>query len=806
NLLREEKDRLSGLEGKTRADLLLELCDEALERGSGKLEKISLPGDAVERALDQFLAGASINLPNDLIKALEHIAIPDVPLTGITGILFSTLKWAVKKDQTIYKDSLKDILRERLKELKNDEETINDLKKNATKLTQEVRQVEEDAADKERRATSNFAVSMKSLFTNNTDVPQAVESIRWAQGLTERANISDEDQQTWSAIIAEMGLKSRDRLLTFVISAWRQRMSSSQELVETIKKNQQEEMSPLERERDRGQQDLDQAHAVAQEAQEAFKQATEDYLNCEKEHNKATEEYSELVSHPLRNTAANIAAQREGQEKIARLAERLSHTEEDWKAKEKNAKETEETAIKEESKARRVAAECHNRGERYARAVARAEVRSTSDQEAWKINLQPFWEINLKPLKDARNAETQAMKSSELAQTALDEALDHWTAAASFFADWSEKDLQKAIHLFPPSRWRERTNKVMKSYEKASELAYQAEVAWGDALLSRKIMLETLLEVDKNNITNFIFDIDSLEKQKIVWAEKAFIAKQDALDLEDPEIAKEKAADTQARTAYAKAKIVWDNFSQNAQTFIQHSNDENLNKAKIIAMSAREIFYQISETRPGYFSPGFGDAFARAAQAAYEAANADKQATTEAASRGSSWAIDAITSADAAAHYADIAANTNWKEEALWAAQCAKEAAEFAHAVAAFKAEQEGPEAVERFRLAEEGKAERVKAAEEARAKKSAAEELQFIQALEEARAKISELEQALAAAEEETIAAQAACNNLSLRQRLNLFGTSSTANSAAERLSRAMEAERDLTQQLAAAKQRAEK
>ncbi|MFI0348148.1 MAG: hypothetical protein ACH346_05195, partial [Chthoniobacterales bacterium] len=47
NLLREEKDRLSGLEGKTRADLLLELCDEALERGSGKLEKISLPGDAV---------------------------------------------------------------------------------------------------------------------------------------------------------------------------------------------------------------------------------------------------------------------------------------------------------------------------------------------------------------------------------------------------------------------------------------------------------------------------------------------------------------------------------------------------------------------------------------------------------------------------------------------------------------------------------------------------------------------------------------------------------------------------------------
>ncbi|MFI0348447.1 MAG: hypothetical protein ACH346_06765, partial [Chthoniobacterales bacterium] len=533
NLLREEKDRLSGLEGKTRADLLLELCDEALERGSGKLEKISLPGDAVARAVDQFLAGAPINLPNDLMKALEHIAIPDVPLTGITGILFSTLKWAVKKDQTIYKDSLKDLLKERLEELKNDEETINDLKENATKLTQEVRQFEEDAADKERKRTSNFAVSMKRLFTNNTDVPQAAESIRWAQELTQRANISDEDQQVWSALIAEMGLNNRDRLLTFVISAWRQRMSSSQELVETIKKNQQEEMSPLERERDKAQQDLDQAHVVAQAAQEAFKQATEDYLNCEKELNKATEEYNELVSHPLRNAAVNIAAQKEGQEKIARLAELLSHAEEDWKAKEKNAKEREETAIKEESKARRVAAECHNRGERYARAVARAKICAEADYEAWKAAWPEIYFREFEEL--AGSAWAEALKKSKAAESILD-----------------NYPLQTCTWLIHPLR--------------ITNVVYAAEDAWDYLISEKDIDYKSLTQTAEANrgfkIALITEIIDRAKAEKAIWANRR-----------EHVIETLRMVITQHRKdRSASYKKRWIDFSKTARLFIENPN------------------------------------------------------------------------------------------------------------------------------------------------------------------------------------------------------------------------------------------
>lgn len=51
---------------------------------------------------------------------------------------------------------------------------------------------------------------------------------------------------------------------------------------------------------------------------------------------------------------------------------------------------------------------------------------------------------------------------------------------------------------------------------------------------------------------------------------------------------------------------------------------------------------------------------------------------------------------------------------------------------------------------------------------------------------------------EEEKAAAQEACDKLSFRQRVNLFGRSATANAAQERLARAIEEEERITKELA--------
>lgn len=190
----------------------------------------------------------------------------------------------------------------------------------------------------------------------------------------------------------------------------------------------------------------------------------------------------------------------------------------------------------------------------------------------------------------------------------------------------------------------------------ARDQAMAVELAWNEVIEAhQKILSEHESVISEEEKARLTLEMKNAQTQKIAWEQKSNVA--------------------YAKATFAKAKVVWTDFSEAAQAFIESPTQAKLELATAAAYAAVDATYAAADT----------DATYAATYAARAAAYAADAATI--------YPAHAAAYATRAAAYHARTAGAMWKDETQWAVSVAREAADFCKAVEEFYEKQEAARA-----------------------------------------------------------------------------------------------------------------